>query len=377
LREGRTDRIHQAGPDDYLVRVNWTENGLWFQTVDRDQTEIRYNRTDGLPWRVWSPYTEHNDAWVNISDDFRELPDGRILLTTEDGGMRHAVILPSSGQGEPVAVTPADQVLKKVEAVSPDGRTLYYTGYADTVLERHLYAIPLPEADASGAAPGVPRRITEAGKTWDVTVSPDGQSFVGTSSSPTQPPQTGLYRMDGTLIGWIEENALDRHHPYAPYLDDHVTPEFGTIKAEDGQDLHYSILKPPGFDPARKYPVIVEVYGGPHAQMVERKWVSLSDQFLARHGYIVFRLDNRGSDNRGRTFENVIYRRTGGPEVRDQLAGVDWLKAQPFVDARRIAIEGWSYGGYMTLMTVLQAPKGTFAAAAAGAPVTDWRLYDT
>ncbi len=374
LRGGRTDRIYQTGPDTYLTRVNWTSSAVWFQTVDRDQTEIRYNRSDSLPWRVWSPYTEHNDVWVNISSDFYELRDGRILLTTEDGGMRHAETIPARGLGETQVVTPTDQVLDAVKGISPDDSTLYYTGYADTVLERHLYAMPIPAADDSDQGPV---RITEAGKSWDVTLSPDAQSFVGTSSSPTQPPQTGLYRMDGTLIAWIEENALDAAHAYAPYLKDHVVPEFGTLKAEDGQDLYYSILKPPGFDPERKYPVIVEVYGGPHAQMVERKWGSLSDQYLARHGYIVFRLDNRGSDHRGRAFENVIYRRTGGPEVRDQMVGVDWLKAQPFVDGDHVAIQGWSYGGYMTLMTLLQVPDGTFAAAAAGAPVTDWRLYDT
>ncbi|MEZ5998267.1 MAG: prolyl oligopeptidase family serine peptidase [Hyphomonas sp.] len=402
LRDGRTDEIRTVGPEDYLARVNWTSTGLWFQTVDRDQTEIRYNRSDSLPWRVWSPYVEHNDTWVNLSNDFYELPDGRLLLSTEEGGMRHAIATPAVGQAAPQVVTPNGGVMAEIEQVSPDGRTLYFSGFYDTVLERHLYSMPIPEPGDPDADPRAPKqlpdshcvdmtpmsaradvqcpapaRITEAGKTWDVTVAPDGNSFVGTSSSPGQPPQTGLYRMDGTLIAWVEENALDETHPYAPYLKDHVTPEFGTLEAEDGQALHYSILKPPGFDPDRKYPVIIEVYGGPHVQTVERKWGSLSDQYLARHGYIVFRLDNRGSYNRGRTFEDVIYRHTGGPEVRDQLKGVEWLAAQPFVDSGRIAIQGWSYGGYMTLMTLLQAPEGTFAAAASGAPVTDWRLYDT
>ena len=403
LAEARTDKVAEFGPDDYLARVNWTSTGLWFQAVNRAQTEIRYNRSDALPWRVWSPYTEQNDKWVNLSNDFRELPDGRILITTEKTGYRHARAIDPTGLAEQdTVITPADTVLKEVDGVSPDGRTLFYSGFADTVLEQHLYrmgilpfAAPdrnlgrpqqLPDSHCIDLMPGSallskscppPQRITESGKSWSVTVSPDGESFVGTSSSPTQPPQTGLYRIDGTLIAWIEENALDLDHPYAPFLKDHVVPEFGTLKAEDGQDLHYSILKPPGFDAAKTYPVIVEVYGGPHAQRVERKWGSLSDQYLARHGYIVFRLDNRGSYNRGRRFEDVIYHRTGGPEVRDQLVGVDWLKAQPFVDGDRIAIQGWSYGGYMALMTLLQAPEGTFAAAAAGAPVTDWALYDT
>ena len=370
LEKERTDRVYETGADNYLARVYWTSSSLWFLTVNRDQTEIRYNRTDSLPWRVWSPYTEHNSKWVNLSKDFRELPDGRILLTVENGGMRHAITIPPEGQGGASVLTPPDQVLASIETVSPDGETLFYSGYADTVLEQHLYSVPVNKS-----AP--PVRITEAGKFWEIKLSPDAKSFVGTSSSPTQPTQTGLYRIDGTLIGWIEENALNEDHPYAPFLAGHVTPEYGTLKAEDGQDLYYSVLKPPGFDPAQTYPVIIEVYGGPHVQTVKRTWGSLSDQFFARQGYIVFRLDNRGSDHRGREFEDVIYHRTGGPEVRDQLVGVNWLKAQSYVDAGSIAIQGGSYGGYMTLMTILQAPEGTFAAAVSSAPVTDWSLYDT
>ena len=208
-------------------------------------------------------------------------------------------------------------------------------------------------------------------------MSPDGQSYIGTSSSPTQPAQTGLYKIDGTLITWIEENKLDESHPYFPYLEDHTVPEYGSLAAEDGQTLYYSIQLPPNFDETKKYPALVEVYGGPHAQMVTRNWERMSDQFYTREGYIVFRLDNRGSDNRGRKFEDAIYRRTGGPEVRDQLVGVDYLKSLPYVDETRVGIQGWSYGGYMTLMTILQAPEGTFAAAVSGAPVTDWSLYDT
>ena len=142
-------------------------------------------------------------------------------------------------------------------------------------------------------------------------------------------------------------------------------------------DLYYSIQTPPDFDPAKKYPVILYVYGGPGAQVVTRNWESLTDQYYTRQGYIVWRLDNRGTPNRGKAFEDVIYRQMGIPEVRDQLVGVEHLKSLPYVDANRIGIHGWSYGGYMTLMTILQAPENTFAAAFAGAPVTDWALYDT
>jgi dipeptidyl-peptidase-4 len=244
----------------------------------------------------------------------------------------------------------------------------------DTPLERHLYR---HSAGPEGGSYD-PVLTTERGKSWSITMSPDGQSFVGTSSSPTQPPQTGLYRAeDGALITWIEENKLDETHPYAPYFENHTAPEYGTLTAEDGQTLYYSIQLPPDFDPGKTYPALVETYGGPHAQTVNRNWERLSDQFYSREGYVVFRLDNRGMANRGKAFEDVIYRQTGIPEVNDLLVGVDWLKSQPFVDGDRVGIQGWSYGGYMTMMTILQAPEGTFAAAVAGAPVTDWALYDT
>ena len=369
LKSGEDTRLASVGPDTYLARVNWISDSLWFQTVNRDQTEIRYNQADGAPWEVTTPMAESQDKWVNLSNDFVGLEDG-ILLTTEENGYRHIAISPDgSDRGELRFLTSGDWAVDSVKTVDSTNGLVYFTGYRDTPLEQHLYSVPL--------AGGEPARITEAGKSWTVSMSPDGQSFVGTSSSPTQPPQTGLYTSEGDLIAWIEENALDEGHPYSPYLADHAVPEFGTLKAEDGQTLYYSILKPADFDPSKTYPAIVEVYGGPHVQTVDRDWESLSDQYLARQGYIVFRLDNRGMANRGKAFEDVIYRQTGGPEVRDQLRGVDWLKSQPFVDADRVAIQGWSYGGYMTLMTILQAPEGTFAAAASGAPVTDWSLYDT
>lgn len=369
LKTGEDARLTRVGPDTYLARVNWAGSSLWFQTVNRDQTEIRYNRTDGKPWRVWSPLKETQDNWVNLSNDFVGLDEG-ILLTTEETGYRHLAISPDdSNASELRFLTSGEWAVDSLKSVDRDNGIVYFTGYADTPLEQHLYSVSL-----SG---GEPQRITEAGKSWSVSMAPDAQSFVGTSSAPNQPPQTGLYTASGELIAWVEENALNGDHPYAPYLDTHAEPEFGTLEAEDGQTLYYSILKPAGFDASKTYPAIVEVYGGPHAQTVDRDWESLSDQYLARQGFIVFRLDNRGMANRGKAFEDVIYRQTGGPEVRDQLKGVEWLKSQPFVDADRVAIQGWSYGGYMTLMTILQAPEGTFAAAVAGAPVTDWSLYDT
>lgn len=372
-QDGSARKIASVGPDDYLARVNWAHGSLWFQTVNRDQTEIRFNRTDGLPWRIWSPFTEEQERWVNLSDDFLARPEGGLLMTHELDGFRH-IYLRDPSSGEKRQITSGDWVVSGIKGYDRETRTLYFTGFKDTPLEQHLYAVSLVSSDTGGA--GI-RRITPEGGSWTITMGADAKSYIGTFSSPSQPPQVGLYTAEGTRIAWIEENALNARHPYAPYLETHTVPEFGTLNAEDGQTLYYSIQKPPGFDPAKKYPVIVEVYGGPHVQRVANDWRPLSDQFLTHAGYIVFRLDNRGSWNRGKRFEDVIHRLTGGPEVRDQLRGVEWLKQQPFVDGGRIAIQGWSYGGYMTLMTYAQAPEGTFAAAVAGASVTDWALYDT
>jgi dipeptidyl-peptidase 4 len=197
-----------------------------------------------------------------------------------------------------------------------------------------------------------------------------------TRSNPGQPPQVYLADPEGQRIVWIEQNALDASHPYAPFLAAHVQPSFGTLRAADGTELHYRMLSPPR-EPGRHYPVFLQVYGGPGTgRQATRAWGNPIQQYLVQHGWIVFSLDNRGSPDRGHRFETAIYHAMGGVEVQDQLAGVHWLQQQSFVDPRAIAVYGWSYGGYMTLR-LLEAAPGTFVAGVAGAPVTRWELYDT
>ena len=378
---GTHRKLASFGPDTYLARVNWNQDELWFQTVNRAQTCIDYHRALAPDWQASPAHSETQTSWVNLSSDFVAVDPHNILITEErlqsdrTGAFRHIRWLPhpddsAANQTSPKSdLTSGDWPVSAILAVDHVTQQVFFSGHKDTPLEQHLYSVPL-----SG---GQPVRITKAGKSWSIMMAPNGASFVGRSSGPDHPAQTGLYTASGDLITWIEENRLDASHPYAPYLDSHTAPEFGQLKAEDGQDLYYSIHKPSGFDPARQYPVILEVYGGPHAQTVTREWDRMNDNFYTRQGYIVFRLDNRGSAHRGKRFEDTIYRKTGAAEVRDQLAGVEWLKQQAYVDPGRIAIQGWSYGGYMTLMTILQAPENTFAAAVSGAPVTDWSLYDT
>jgi dipeptidyl-peptidase 4 len=201
-------------------------------------------------------------------------------------------------------------------------------------------------------------------------------NYIDTFSDPRTPPQVSLRTADGRFAAWIEHNELAPGHPYWPYHDSLVVPTFGTLAAADGQALHYRVYKPLGFDPARRYPVFMTYYGGPGRQYVTRAWGAHFEQYMAQHGYVVFALDNRGTPRRGRAFSDAIFRRLGKAEVADQLAGVAWLKTQSYVDARRIGLFGWSYGGYQTLMLLAQGGDA-FAAGVAVAPVTDWALYDT
>ena len=155
-----------------------------------------------------------------------------------------------------------------------------------------------------------------------------------------------------------------------------MTPEFGTLKAQDGSTLYYSLLKPHDFDPAKRYPAIVAVYGGPHAEDVTRAWRGVNEQLYLGEGFVVFQIANRGGGGRGLQFAGALAGHLGGVEVEDQLTGLNWLKSQPYIDPKRVGVSGWSYGGYMTLR-LLTEPRTGFRAGAAGAPPSDWRLYDT
>jgi dipeptidyl-peptidase-4 len=251
---------------------------------------------------------------------------------------------------------------------------LYFNSNKDSIIDQQIYTVRLNGKDAA-----TPRRISRGDGWHAAQFAKDAHRvvlYVDTFSDPNTPPQVSINAPDGRRLGWIESNPLNSMHPYWPFRDRHVIPEFGHIRADDGEDLEYSLMKPPGFDPSRRYPVFIKVYGGPSVQQVQRRWPDFIDEYMARQGYAVFRLDNRGSSRRSRAFSDPIQGRLGDVEVRDQLAGVKWLQSESWVDANRIGVFGWSYGGYMALM-LLGKGSDVIAAGAAVAPVTDWRLYDT
>ena len=356
-----------TNPDIYLARVDWAADGsvLYVQRQSRDQKQLDMLRVDPATGASHILFSETSKSWINLHDSFRALADGSLIWQSERDGFAHLYRI---AQGQWTQLTQGAWMVRKLVGVDAAKGLVYFLANKDTPLEQHLYAVPLGGGEIT--------RLTQPGMWHNATMARAGNRAIVEASSQSQPPQVWLADSSGQRLAWIEENKLEASHPYAPYLASHVVPRFGTIKAADGSVLHTKLLTPP-LEPGKRYPVLVQVYNGPGAgRQVMNIWGGALHQYLVDQGWIIFSVDGRGSPDRGVAFESQIYRAMGGVEVADQLAGVDWLKAQPFVDPKKIAVYGWSYGGYMTAK-LLQAAPGIFAAGISGAPVTKWELYDT
>ena len=365
------------GPDAdfYLARVDWAPDSktLYVQRLSRDQKTLDMLKVDPATGKSSLLFGETSKAWINLHADFRALRDGSLIWSSERSGFKH---LYRYVNGQWTQLTHGDWALESVSQSHDAGlvgvdeahHRLFFAANKDDALESQVYTIDYLH-------PGEPKRLTERGYWNEADMDDTGARLLIARSSPDQPPQVYLADDNGKRLAWISQNALTPDHPYAPYLDSHRPTEFGTIKAADGSLLHWKMITPK-LVPGRRYPVFVEHYGGPHSQTVARAWGAPRGQYLVDQGWIYFEIDNRGSPNRGRAFEDQLYRAMGTVEVDDQVAAAKWLKNLPYVDGAKIATYGWSYGGYMTLKLLQKAP-GVFAAGVAGAPVTRWELYDT
>lgn len=361
---GKTKVDLGPSTDIYVARVAWAVDGktLYVQRLTRDQQRLDILAVDPVTGASRVLASETAKTWVNIHDNFRPLKDGSILWASERDGYRHLYRFTS---GTAQQLTSGRWVMDELVGVDEKRGRLWFTGFADSTLEKQVYALDFRKAGAK------PQRLTAPGGWHEAVMDDAGQRLIVTSSTPSQPAQVWLGDGAGKRLAWIEENRLDANHPYAPYLASHVVPQFGTLTAADGQAMDWRLLKPAGPGP---FPVLMQVYGGPHAHNVHKRFTAPIEQYLVAKGWAVFQLDNRGSNNRGMAFEAPIFRAMGGVEVQDQVQALQWIKAQPWAD--KVAVNGWSYGGYMVLK-LLEAAPGGFAAGIAGAPVTRWELYDT
>jgi len=357
-----------AEDDQYIPRVDWLRDSkrVVIQRLNRAQSQLDLLLADAGNGKSNVLMSEKDPYWINVSDDLYFLKDGkRFLWSSERSGYRHLYLYGLDGK-EIAQLTKGDWEVSALQAVDDDKGLLYFTATEKTPLERQLYRVGL---DGKGF-----ERITQKDGMHAVQFSPDASAFVDTCSNATTPPQQWISHADGSARQALNENPareLAQYHLSAP--------EFIKVRAHDGMELNAWVIRPANFDPSKKYPALVYTYGGPHAQVVLNAWggtTFLWHQMMAQKGFVIFALDNRGSAGRGHLFEEPIHLRFGAQEMSDQRDGVTWLKGKPWVDAARIGIWGWSYGGQMTLHAMFEDPE-EFKAGFAGGPVTDWHYYDT
>lgn len=363
-----------SNTDIYLARVNWSGDGktLYVQRQSRDQKTLDLLSVDPTTGASRVILSQKAQAWVDLNDDFRVLSDGRFIWSNEDSGWRHLYLYDRNGR-RLRAITRGDYPVKHLDGVNEQTGDVYFTASMrdgkELPIEQQMFRANLNRTVD-------PVAVTPGGGWWTVSVNGPATAYVGNYSDPATPTQSALYRIDGTRVRWIEENKLDASHPFAPYVSRLRTPEFGTMQSH-GQTLVWRMTTPPDFDPSKKYPVVMQVYGGPGTGAgVQKSWQPLTNQLLTEAGYIVFRVDNRGEGDRSQAFETSIYRRLGIPAVEDQAQAAQWLKTLPYVDANHIAVMGWSFGGFLSLLTLTDKDAG-LASALAGAAPTEWSLYDT
>ena len=361
--------------DGYIPRIYWTSQAgqLALVHLNRKQNHLRLFMADGRTGNAKQIMEEKSSTWVDVFDFFAGInhllyfPPGtnEFYWVSDRDGFAHLYRYDYSGKLlNPV--TSGKWEVTYVHHIDPKAKRVYFTSTEASPMERHLFV-----ADLDGKNK---RRLTTVAGRHTVNLSPNGRYFIDRYSNVQTPTQVELRDTQGKLIKALETNAKVTDyvmtHTYAP-------KELSSFTTSDGQKIDISIIKPLGFEPTRKYLVVLDIYGGPGAQSVYNEWATTGwHQWLAQTGYVVVSVNNRGSGGYGRDFEKVVYEQLGKFESLDFAETAKYLATQPWVDASRMAIRGHSYGGYMSSYTMLTHP-GVFRVSLVGAPVTDWRLYDS
>ncbi len=353
------------GSENYLTNVSWTPDSKFVLVaeVNRNQDQLWLNVYDAASGKyVKTLLEEKSETWVEPEHPafFPEDDSYNFVWISEKDGFNNLYYY--NFEGELIKkLTEHDFVVNNIIDYV-EGR-IYYQTTGETPIESHVYSVDLK---------GKVKILTRANGTHSVDISPDAKYFHDNFSS--QKVSNNHWILDGR--GKIVTKKLEAESKLDAYTIG--TIEISTIEAKDGSKLYTRMIKPSDFDPNKKYPVLVYVYGGPHAQMITDSWSTGASGWMlwmAEQGYIIYTVDNRGSANRGKAFEEQIHRQVGTVEIEDQMTGVAYLKSLPYVDADRLAVHGWSFGGFMTTSLMLRQP-GTFNVGVAGGPVTDWKYYE-
>lgn len=354
--------------EQYLTNLSWSpdEKHIYIAVLNRDQNHMKLNQYDAENGAFIKTLFEETDTeWVEPEHGLYFL-NGRsdqFVWMSERDGWNHLYLYSIDGKLIK-QLTQGEWVVTQFLGFDTKNLQAFYQSTAQSPLENGIYSVSLKS--------GKTNTISTTHGTHSALLSSDGKYLIDTYSSTEIARQYELKNKQGKTLRVIQENQ----DPLKEYALGEM--KMGQLKAKDGSDLYYRIILPPGFDPEKKYPVFHYVYGGPHLQMVTDSWLGgagLFMNFMAQQGYIVFNMDNHGTPHRGLDFEQKIFRNLGVTEVEDQMIGINYLKTLPYVDANRIGVDGWSYGGFMTISLMLKHPE-TYKVGCAGGPVIDWSQYE-
>jgi dipeptidyl-peptidase-4 len=355
--------------EKYLTNIAWSpdEKSIYIAELNRGQDTCSLKRYDALTGKLDAVlFTETDTKYVEPQNPvlFLKNDPSRFIWQSDRDGYNHLYVYDISGKLLKQLTSGAWEV-SSVVGFDEKGENVIYVATEDSPIEKHLYKLNLKN--------GKKVRLSKEEGVHRALLSGSGKYLADSYTSQNNPGKVSVTNVN-THKSEVFHIAKD------PYRNTRLPEiELGSLTAEDGETtLYYRMVKPLNYDVQKKYPVIVYVYGGPHSQMVDNSWMGQVrgwDIYMAQNGYIVFTLDNRGTDNRGAEFEKVTHRQLGILETQDQMTGIAYLKSLPYVDEDRIGVHGWSYGGFMTLNLMLRHPE-VFKVGVAGGPVTDWKYYE-
>ena len=373
-------QVDDFGYDQYLTNISWTPDGdkILVQVLDRSQKHLKLNLYDAVTGKfIRTILTEDNKKFVEPQDPvwFVKGTDNIFIYRTDNRDRYRNLYLCDLEGG----IRRLTEVNADVAYVGNDGQHIWYTSAEISPVENHLFRVSVKVSSnvakkgIAAVRTGRPVQLTRETGWHDIVMSPDCAHYIDSWSSLTVPGVCDLCTSNGKAV----RNLLLAEDPTTDYAYTEIT--LGTVKSADGRfDNYYRLIKPKDFDPSKKYPVILYVYGGPHSQMVRntfmaelRRW----EMYMAQRGYLVYVQDNRGTQNRGADFEKAIYGQCGQAEMADQMEGIKMLMELPYVDKDRIGVHGWSYGGFMTISLITNYPD-IFKVGVAGGPVIDWKWYE-
>jgi len=370
VQSGDTIHLKTASPvNRYFTNIAWSpdEKFLLVAELNREQNHMQLNKYSVATGKMVSTlFEERDEQWVEPQHPALFVPGSNDKFIWQSMRNGHNTLYLYNINGELIKqLTDSNLEVTGVTGFDKKSKSLFFTAVTEDAMNSYSWVVSLSKGKA--------RQITTAEGSHYVKVSKSGRYILDFYSSLNVPYKVNLLDASGN----VKEELFTAENPYRGVDVGEIM--LFKVKAADGKtDLNARMVLPADFDSSKKYPVIVYVYGGPHAQMVKNRWLGGASGwqlYMAQKGYISFTLDNRGSQYRGEEFEQIIHRQLGKPEVADQMKGIDYLKSLSYVDTTRIGVHGWSYGGFMTVSLMLQHPE-VFKVGVAGGPVIDWKYYE-